>query len=93
MAVFGWIGGLNLLGKSWSKSSSFVIHNMGIISSSLVSLSAPFDLIAMIVLGFIPSMVSLVIWVDVRVAIFHWISNAILLNQSSKWVSIWSNGL
>jgi len=93
LAVFSWIGSLNLLDKSWGKSSSFILDMIDMVSSSDVSLLTPGNLVRLVVLGIIPRVVSLVIWVDVRVAIFDWINGVVLLNQSSKWVSIWSNGL
>jgi hypothetical protein len=50
------------------------------VSSGGVGLLAPGNLVRLVVLCIVPGMVSLGVWIDVRVAIFHWIGGAVLLD-------------
>ena len=57
---------LSLLGKgtssSWCKSSTIVGNPVDVVSSGGVGLSTPGNLVGLVVLGIVPSMVSLGIW-------------------------------
>lgn len=83
LAVLGWIGSLNLLSKGWHKSGwSLILNMVDVVSSGDVSLSAPFNLVALIVLVLGPCVLTLVVWVDIRVAVSNWVSDDILLSKS-----------
>jgi len=53
---------LSKSGSSWGESSTIVGNPVNMISSSGVGLSAPGNLIGLVVLGIVPRMISLGIW-------------------------------
>ena len=53
---------------------------INMVSSGGVGLRTPCDLIGLVVLSIVPGVVSLSIWINVRVAILDWISGSVLLN-------------
>lgn len=82
-AILGWIGLLllGLLSESWDKSRwAFIADVVNVISSGDISLLAPGDLIAVVMLVLSPGVLSLSVWVDVRVAILDWINHVVSLS-------------
>lgn len=96
LAILGWISLLFniLLGKSWHESGwTLILHMVDVVSGGDVSLFAPSDLIAVIMLVISPRVVSLVVWANVRVTVLYWIDDLISLSKRSYFSSVWSNSL
>ena len=80
-----------LLGKdssSWGKSATIVGDPVEVVSGGGVGLSTPLHLVGLVVLGIIPSMVSLSVWSDVGCAVSNWI-NLLLSLGKGFWKNQW----